>query len=66
VLRVKGSLRNEVISQTSFIESVGGVAAGDRKHLRARGCSTTDDHGPERYQRVDVEEKEEGYSGRYV
>src|SRR6516164_3255870 len=66
VLRVKGSLRNEIISQTSFIESVGGIAAGDRKHSRARGRSTTDDHRPERYQRVEIEEKEEGYSGRYV
>jgi len=46
---VKGSLRNEIISQGSFIESVGDIAAGGRKPLRARGRSTTDDHRPERY-----------------
>jgi hypothetical protein len=41
MLQVKGTLRNEITSQTSFIESVGGIAAGGRKHLRARGRSTT-------------------------
>jgi hypothetical protein len=49
LLRVKGSLRNEIISLASFIESVGDIAAGGRKPLRARGRSTTDDHRPERY-----------------
>lgn len=63
MLRIKGSPGNEIISQTFFIESVGGIAARGRKHLRARGRSTTDDHGPERYQHVEIEEKEEGYSG---
>jgi hypothetical protein len=61
---VKGSLQNEIISQAPFYESVGGTAARGRKHLRARGRGTTDDHGPERYQHVEVEEKEEDHGGR--
>jgi hypothetical protein len=60
---VKGSLQNEIISQASFDESVGGIPARSRKHLRARGCGTTVDHGPERYQHVKVEEKEEDRGG---
>jgi hypothetical protein len=63
---VKGSLQNEIISQAYFYESVGGTPALGWKHLRARGCGTTDDHRPDtdRYQHVEGEEKEEDDGGR--
>ena len=42
------------------------MPAGGRKHLRAGGGGTADDYGPDtdRYQHVEVEEKEEDDSGR--
>jgi hypothetical protein len=63
---VKGSLENEILSQTPFFEPVACMPARGRKHLRASGGGTADDHGPDTdgYQHVEVEEKEEDYGGR--